>query len=129
MNVIWATRGHAWGFRFLLRGGLRDPLARYEEAFDGTSGDQTVYRRIGNAVVLRFPDPVGRRDAAGRVIPHDLIVGPPLSGSIRSFEDGRDTVWPLFADAYERLWPHAGAPTPADVRTAFEKCELLNDGQ
>ena len=29
-RLIWATRGRSWGFRFLLKGGLSDPLMAYE---------------------------------------------------------------------------------------------------
>jgi hypothetical protein len=119
VNLVWATRGRSWGFRFLLDGGYPDPFRVYESAFSGTEGDRTVYRRSGTHVALRFPDPVGRRDGAGRVIPHDVIVLPPLADEIHTFDGGRKLVWPLLADAFARLWGFPRAPSPEDVRMAI----------
>ncbi len=46
MNLIWATRGRSWGFRFLLDGGYSDPLPVYEKAFAGAEGESTLCRRV-----------------------------------------------------------------------------------
>jgi hypothetical protein len=72
MSLIWATRGRTWGFRFLLKGDFKDPLQEYEKAFAGTDSDQELCRRTGDTVALRFPDPEGRKDTAGRVTPPRL---------------------------------------------------------
>lgn len=106
MRLIWATRGHTWGFRFLLSGGFDDPLETYEKVFSGTADQSDVCLRIGEKVGLRFPDPQGRRDAAGRVIPHEfVIIWPrPWADGIASTEDGLRLIWPLVAEEYERVW-------------------------
>lgn len=110
MRFIWATRGRTWGFRFLRDGGYRDPLPVYDAAFAEVEGEREVCRRVGGAVALRFPDPEGRRDAAGRFISHDFVVfeagaavgpGPEEIGSV---EDGRRVVWPLVAEEFARVW-------------------------
>ena len=119
MNLIWATRGHTWGFRFLLDGGYSDPLPAYERAFGGTEGDSTTCRHADGHVALRFPDPQGRRDAAGRTIPHDIVVLPSMAQEIRSVEDGQRLIWPLLADAFACLWDLPEPPSPGKVTRAF----------
>lgn len=119
MNLIWAARGRSWGFRFILDGGFSDPLPVYERAFAGAEGGPTAYRRTGALVALRFPDPLGRRDDAGRVIPHDVVVLPPLADEIRSVDDGQRLVWPLLADAFARMWAMPLPPSPVQVRRAL----------
>jgi hypothetical protein len=104
VNLVWATRGRTWGFRFLLDGGYSDPLPVYERAFWGTEGDSAACRHVGSDVALRFPDPQGRRDAAGRTIPHDVVVLPPMADEIHSVEDGQRLIWPLLAEAFAHLW-------------------------
>ena len=119
MNLVWATRGRAWGFRFLLDGGFGDPFPVYDSAFSGTEGESAVYRRIASRVALRFPDPLGRRDEAGRVIPHDLVVLPPLADEVRSVEEGLLVVWPLIADFYADVWDQPQPPSGPSVRAAL----------
>jgi hypothetical protein len=119
VNLVWATRGRTWGFRFLLNGGYSDPLPVYEHAFEGTEGDSTTCRHIGSHVALRFRDPQGRRDAARRTIPHDVVVLPPMAYEIHSVEDGQRLIWPLLADAFTQLWDLPVPPSPDEVTQAF----------
>ena len=115
MDLMWATRGRVWGFRFLRTGGFADPLPIYETAFAGLADEPEVRRRIAGTgalpevVALRLPDPLGRQDRAGRVIRHDFVVFPPLADEIDSVEDGRRLVWALVADEFTRVWE---LPTP-----------------
>ena len=60
--------------------------------------------RVDGIVALRFPDPQGRKDRAGRVIPHEFVVLGELALSIDSVEVGRDKVWPLVEDEFSRVW-------------------------
>lgn len=120
VNLIWATCGRNWGFRFLLDGGLGDPLALYESAFAGTDGEESVCRAVqGGATALRFPDPQGREDAAGRTIPHDFVVlgQDPRMGSV---EDGVRAVWPVVSGVYAQVWEAAAPPTVQAIRSAIE---------
>ena len=110
-DLIWATRGRSWGFRFLLAGGLADPLQVYERAFLGASDGPAVWQSIDGTVALRFPDPGGRRDSAGRVIPHDFVVRGDLAAEIDSADAGQRVVWPLVSDAYAAVWDADGPPT------------------
>ena len=81
--------------------------------FAGVEGRSEAYCRVGNLVALRFPDPLGRRDAAGRVIPHEFVVFPPLADQVHSVEDGLKLVWPLsqVADRFAQVWAQSSPPT------------------
>lgn len=114
-NLVWATRGRSWGFRFLLNGGLSDPLPTYERIFAHSANEPTTWCRDAGLVGLRFPDPLGRRDAAGRVIPHEFVVMDTLADKIRSVGDGLTTVWPRVAGAYARVWDAGKPPAPGEL--------------
>ncbi|WP_243073678.1 hypothetical protein [Microbacterium sp. SS28] len=108
---LWATRGKRWGFRFLRDGGLPDPLPIYENAFAGVGGKREVCLRVGGDVVLRFPDPEGRTDAAGRVIPHSFVIFPPLADEVHSLDDGLRLVWAQVSAEFARDWDAPSAQT------------------
>ena len=112
MTLIWATRGKLWGFRFLMDGGFSDPLPEYDKAFSGVADQPEICHRAGDRVALRFSDPEGRKDRAGRVIPHEFVVFRPMADEVRSVEDGHRLVWPLVRESFGRDWekPSPGAP-------------------
>lgn len=112
MSFIWATRGRAWGFTFLRDGGFSDPRLEYLRAFEGSGNQGNMYRRVGDSVALRFPDPEGRRDTAGRPIPHEFVVFAPLASDIHDLTSGRDLLWPLVHTEYASVWD---APTPGTL--------------
>lgn len=114
-GIIWATRGRHWGFRFLLTGGMPDPLATYERVFAALADEPAGWICVGDTVAVRFPDPLARRDAAGRVIPHDFVMFGDAAAGIESVEDGVQQIWPLVAEAYARMWDADGPPSAADV--------------
>lgn len=105
MSLLWATRGRSWGFRFLRSGGAEDPLLAYDELFDAVDDQQPeVFRRLGDRVALRFPDPEQRTDAAGRTIPHEFVLSGKEADGISSLEEGRKQIWPLVAPQYAEGW-------------------------
>lgn len=114
-QLIWATRGRSWGFRFLLDAGLDDPLPAYERAFADVSDTPTGWHVAGNSAALRFPDPRGRRDSAGRIILHEFVMFGALTTGVGSVADGVDQIWPLVEHAYARVWDLGDAPTSADL--------------
>lgn len=109
MSLIWATRGRNWGFRFLRDGGFQDPLPEYDAVFSGVEDEPEAWRRVAEKVALRFPDPLGRKDAAGRVIPHEFVAFGPLAEGVASVADGLRLIWPLVAEEFARVWDR---PTP-----------------
>lgn len=125
MRLIWATRGRTWDFRFLKTGGYPDPLPVYDAAFTGMSGEPEAWQLVaetvglrfgvnGAMVALRFPDPLERRDRAGRVIPHEFVVIPSDVQDewywIDSVEAGRNIVWPRVEAIFDRVWKLPKAP-------------------
>ncbi len=124
MTLIWATRGRSWGVRFLLDGGYEDPLPAYEGAFAGTQGESELCRRVSGGVALRLLDPLHRKDAAGRVIPHDFVISEPLAHLVGSIEDGVREVWPLVADIYGQAWDSSEPPRPQLIQAAFRSARI-----
>ena len=120
MSFLWATRGHEWGFRFVRDGGFPDPLLVHDVAFADDEEGPEVCRRIPargglpELVALRFPDPLGRKDRAGRVIPHFFVLLPPLADEVGSVEDGLEVVWPQVAAEYDGIWQLAKPPLSTD---------------
>lgn len=101
MSLIWATRGRHWGFRFLYSGGYGDPLVEYDKVFDLAGSEDELFVPSGPRAALRFPDPLGRTDRAGRVIPHEFVLDSTIASSL---DDARAAVWPLVANHYAAIW-------------------------
>lgn len=112
MRLIWATRGRTWGFRFLRRGGFTDPLPAYSAAFAEFEGATRVWSRVGDVTALRFEDPPGRKDRAGRVIPHDFVIFGDIANDVDSLSAGIHLIWPLVEVEYERNY---GLPEPITI--------------
>jgi len=111
VGFIWATRGRTWGFRFLRTGGFPDPLGVYEAIFSKVEDGPEAWLRVADRVALRFPDPEGRQDASGRVIPHDFVLFGPWADGINSLEDGRQRIWHVVADEFESVWDDTEPPS------------------
>jgi hypothetical protein len=109
VRFIWVTRGKEWGFQFLENAGIADPLSAYESAFAGIENSPEVCRRTDDKVALRFPDPLARKDSAGRVIPHEFVLFDAATPEIQSVEDGLSLIWPLVAHRFSAIWD---APNP-----------------
>lgn len=84
--------------------GLDDPRAAYLRWFSGIENEMPVYRKNGDVVVVRFPDPQGRRDSAGRIIPHEFVVFSPTSDGITSVNAAIRDLWPEVQDTFARVW-------------------------
>ena len=84
--------------------------------FSNLKDEPSTWHRAYGKVALRFPDPSGRRDAAGRVIPHEFVVLGDIAEGINSVESGLRQIWPLVADAYERVWDAEDPPSGADLQ-------------
>lgn len=109
-SLIWATRGRTWGFRFLLDAGLSDPLLAYEQVFGDLSDAPSAWNRQNGQVALRISDPLGRRDSARRVVPHEFVIFGDLAAAVDSVEDGLNEVWPLVSEMYARIWDSPNPP-------------------
>ncbi|ORI14608.1 hypothetical protein BJD99_05670 [Rhodococcus sp. 1163] len=92
------------------------PLPEYERAFAELADEPAAWRRNGQVVAVRFPDPEGRRDAAGRVIPHEFVVFGDGADVVNSVYDGEQHLWPLVEQSFEHVWDADTTPSFADLR-------------
>ena len=120
-SIIWATRGRSWGFRFMLRGGLSDPLLEYERIFGQINEEPEAWGSVSAKVAVRLRDPEGRKDASGRVIPHQFVVSGDLASSIGSLEHARSRLWPLVADIYAEVWQSEEPPASDDIAARLDE--------
>lgn len=120
MKLIWATRGRTWGFRFLLKGGLADPLPAYDAAFAALHDADQGIRASSSALAVRFEDPLARADRSGRVIRHDFVLLAPYPRHLTTIDDARSKTWPLVADTYARIWDTARPPMLTDQDFAVD---------
>ncbi|APT84633.1 hypothetical protein [Corynebacterium aquilae] len=103
MRFLWATRGLNWGFKFLSDGGFADPLIEYERVFNQFSTAQD-FLSGKDFVAVRFDDPLGRCDSAGRIIPHECVIYGKQALEFSSATQAIDALWPKIADSYAELW-------------------------
>ncbi|MER7604726.1 hypothetical protein [Nocardioides sp. NPDC127503] len=122
-SIIWATRGRSWGFRFLLRGGLADPLSEYERAFAEVSDEPQAWARVSGKVAVRLRDPQDRKDASGRVIPHQFVVSGELASSIGSVEDGFLHLWPLVEEIFDDIWQAERPPGSEGIEARLDQSD------
>lgn len=118
-HVIWLTRGHDWGYRFLLDGGTGDPVRVHEEAFTAHEDDREVCVQRNGRIALRFIDPLGRRDFSGRSIVHDFVLPATPDVGVATVADGVEKVWPLVAHLYAEHWAQDAAPEDGEVKRAL----------
>ena len=114
MRFIWSTRGRDWGFRFLRDAGLSDPLIAFEAAFSGLDGDPEVCATSGDQTALRFLDPDGRSDHAGRPILHEFVVFDNAIPDGTTVDEAQAVVWPLVSEEYAALWLAGRDPFSTD---------------
>lgn len=103
-GVLHATRGRNKGFSFYDKGGLTEPLREYTSVFGENSEGGDLFKRVGEnneKVGIRFMDPEGRKDRAGRVIPHEVILPAPLAKDVKTLDEAIAKVWPMIKDAVE----------------------------
>jgi hypothetical protein len=112
VRFIWVTRGKTWGFRVLRTAGLSDAFETYESAFAGVEAVLEIAQRVDDLLAVRFPDPDGRRDRAGRVISHEFVLLPPFEGTVDSVEAARNLIWPQVEASFRGTWDAPAAPTP-----------------
>lgn len=116
MKLIWATRGRTWGFRFLRTGGLANPLEVYEEAFIGSGEAQFVFARRAETLAMRFPDPVQRKDRAGRIVPHEFVVLAPDHLRFSDGEGARAELWHEVEEEYASIWDQPASSSQRQSR-------------
>lgn len=103
VGIVHATRGKARGFTFPQHGGLNHPLREYDKSGLTRDMSDTAFIRYGNRnekIAARFLDPLGRKDLAGRPIPHEVLLPEEMARGIKSHSDVVSKIWPLIKDTY-----------------------------
>ena len=107
-SVIYSSRGKNKGFRFLEDGGTKTVLSEWEKAFGADGGEAgshgDFFKKYEGKIAAQFMDPKGRRDAAGRLIPHSIILPPTMTEGVNSIEDVKTKVWPTLEKTYDAFW-------------------------
>lgn len=106
-SIIHSSRGHSKGFHFLERGGLNNPLLERDIAKVSDSTPIGTFKRYGNNLekaFVSFHDPLGRRDAAGRVIPHEVFLPKHLADGVNTHEEAVKVAWPLLKDKFDAMY-------------------------
>ena len=98
-DIMVAARGKNVGYRFVKSGGLDDALPEYTKAFGASERTSVggLFKRYGEnseKIAARFINPDGLKDAAGRVIPVDVIVPKHMASGINNMDDILAKVWP-----------------------------------
>lgn len=107
VSIVHASRGKEKGFTFPAYGGLTSPLVEYDKAGFQDTTEREFFKQYGDRmekVAARFNDPQGRLDAAGRIIPHEVMLPEDLAKGVTSLKDVQDRAWPLIKDTYEVLY-------------------------
>lgn len=106
-SLIHVSRGKNRGFTFLAEGGTKTYLAAYDKFnLSSESGKEFLIRAKDGSGELgvRIQDPLGRRDFAGRSIPHDIVIPASMAEGINSVDDVKSKIWPLLKDTYSAFY-------------------------
>lgn len=108
-SVIHGSRGKDVGFRFIKRGGVPDPMTEYMQAFDGHTGGD-AFKRFGDGkIAARFSDPEGRKDFAGRTIPHEVIIPKSMADGVNNLDDVVKKFWPTLKPEHDAMYAEEGS--------------------
>lgn len=105
-DVIHATRGKNQGFQFRKNGGLSDPFVEWSKNDSGHGAGPSFlrYGDKGEKVIGTYLDPLGRKDRAGRVIPHSVILPKHLADNVHNADDLIRVSWPLIKDDFDKFY-------------------------
>lgn len=100
-DILHVSHGKKSVFTFYKRGGLQDPLSEYEKVFGTNEFQHNMFKRLNDGrVAASFRDPHNRKDHAGRMVEHQIIVPKSLSGKLNTITDVIQHIWPKLQDTY-----------------------------
>lgn len=101
ITVLHASRGKNKGFRFYSDGQSPSPLQEFDKAFpEGDREARTLFKKYDGKIAATFSDPEGRKDHAGRVIPHSVVIPKTMTDGINSLDDVINKIWPIVKEDY-----------------------------
>lgn len=103
-NLMHFTRTKNRGFSVFNDGNHPKPMTMANKIMgdDWDTSDKLMDTDRGLGVLLT--DPEGRKDRAGRDIPHLIIMPNSMRDEIRSVDDVREKVWPALKDDYAAVY-------------------------
>lgn len=107
VGLVHSTRGKIRGFSFPQHGGLTDPIKEYDKSGLTKDLSDNAFIRYGSKnekIAARFIDPLGRKDAAGRLIPHEVLLPEDMARGINNHDDVVKKTWPLIKDIYNGFY-------------------------
>jgi hypothetical protein len=106
-NILWSTAGRDWEFRFLLEPEQCDDWVAYHRSiFQPSAANETDINHgsiLSGSVIYTsvvFLDPEGRKDSAGRVIPHEVAV----IGEHLDRDNLKNMLWEKLSNVYSQLY-------------------------
>lgn len=107
VGIVHASRTKNKGFTFPGRGGLSDPFIEWEKAGFKSNVNVVGTRRYGERnekIAASFPDPLGRKDRAGRPINHEVMIPEEVAKNIHNLDDVPNIAWSMIKDTYNALY-------------------------
>jgi hypothetical protein len=101
-DIVFYSRGKNKGLRFMQNGGTPTPLAEFGKGFQGDYDQPMDYfHKYEGKIAVVLKDPEGRKDHAGRYIPHNLIIPKSMAPGIDNIDDVVEKIWPKLKDIYD----------------------------
>ena len=76
-------------------------MTEYERAFGSSYEKASHFEKLTDGrVAATFADPKGRKDFAGRTIPHQVVIPASMANGINSVDDVVNKVWPTLEQSY-----------------------------
>jgi hypothetical protein len=100
ITVMHLSRGKNKGFRFYNDGQSPSPLSEYDKGFEGHQESASHFKKYDGKIAATFLDPEGRKDRAGRPIPHQVIIPKSMADGIDNVNDVVTKIWPIIKEDY-----------------------------
>lgn len=103
-SIIHASRGKNVGNQFFQKGGTPDFFEHWSKAFEQVGGGATqgIFKHLPDGTIATsFADPLGRKDRAGRLILHDVLIPKVMASNVKNKDDVLKHIWPIVARFYK----------------------------
>lgn len=112
-DLIYGTRAKYHGFTLLKKGDTPDVLSIFEKGLgrDRLDVDNFFEKFDGGKIAASFLDLQGRKDFAGRVIPHMIIIPADKAQGINSIDDVKTKIWPTLEKTYQAFYDQYEKPS------------------
>lgn len=107
-DIIHLARGKNVGLTFQRKGNTPDFADVFHKLGMNADGlPREFVRKVedGSGTILaRMADPLSRRDFAGRLIQHDIVIPKSMASGIETLDDVRTKIYPKLKDTYDAFY-------------------------